>query len=100
MLELDFVGEQPRAGRGDRNLERDAAMSRALVDQTLAHDDDVGDIDRRFVQLEATGLDVEAIWEWGVVERLSTALLAIEIDLQPEGSQLLAAAERLAGATP
>jgi streptomycin 6-kinase len=43
-----------------------------------------------------TGLDVDAIWDWGVVERLSTALLAIEIDLQPEGDQLLALAERLA----
>jgi streptomycin 6-kinase len=42
-----------------------------------------------------TGCDETAIWEWGVVERLSTALLAIEIDLQPVGDEMLAAAERV-----
>jgi streptomycin 6-kinase len=41
-----------------------------------------------------TGLDETAIWEWGVVERVSTGLVASEIDLQPEGRQMLAAAER------
>lgn len=41
-----------------------------------------------------TGCDETAIWEWGVVERLSTALLATEVDLQPAGDQMLAAAER------
>jgi streptomycin 6-kinase len=41
-----------------------------------------------------SGLDETAIWEWGVVERVSTGLVASEIDLQPEGRQMLAAAER------
>jgi streptomycin 6-kinase len=40
-----------------------------------------------------TGLDPEAIWEWGIVERVSTGLLLTEIDLQPVGGQMLAAAE-------
>jgi streptomycin 6-kinase len=43
------------------------------------------------------GLDATAIWEWGVVERVSTGLLATQIDLQPLGSQMLAVADRLAG---
>jgi streptomycin 6-kinase len=43
------------------------------------------------------GLDTEAIWEWGVVERVSTGLLATRIGLQPVGRQMLAAADHLAG---
>lgn len=44
-----------------------------------------------------TGCDVTAIVEWGVVERVSTGLLAMRIDLQPVGRQMLEMAERIAG---
>jgi streptomycin 6-kinase len=43
-----------------------------------------------------TGLDEEAIWEWGVVERVSTGLAATAIGLQPVGAQMLAVADRVA----
>lgn len=43
-----------------------------------------------------TGLDVVSIWEWGVVERVSTGLLCAQIGLQPVGSQMLLAAEHVA----
>jgi streptomycin 6-kinase len=43
-----------------------------------------------------TGLDANAIWEWGVVERVSTGLLCTEIDLQPVGQQMLAVADHVA----
>jgi streptomycin 6-kinase len=43
-----------------------------------------------------TGLDAAAIWEWGVIERVSTGLLCTSIGLQPVGSQMLATAERIA----
>lgn len=43
-----------------------------------------------------TGLDESATWEWGVVERVSTGLLATKIDLQPVGRHMLDAADRLA----
>lgn len=43
-----------------------------------------------------TGTDARAIWEWGVVERVTTGLIATSIGLEPVGSQMLAAAERLA----
>ena len=43
------------------------------------------------------GLDVAAIWEWGVVERVSTGLLCAQIGLQPVGRQMLAVADQLAG---
>jgi streptomycin 6-kinase len=43
-----------------------------------------------------TGLDAEAIWEWGVVERVSTGLLATQIGLQPVAGLMLQAAELVA----
>ncbi len=43
-----------------------------------------------------SGLDVTAIWEWGVAERVSTGLLCTRVDLQPVGRQMLAAADFVA----
>ena len=45
---------------------------------------------------QRSGLDVTAIWEWGVVERISTGLLCTKIGLQPIGQQMLDTAERVA----
>lgn len=44
-----------------------------------------------------TGLDPVATWEWGVVERVKTALLCTQIHLQPLGRDTLRAAEAVAG---
>jgi streptomycin 6-kinase len=43
-----------------------------------------------------TGLDATAIWEWGVVERVSTGLLGTQVGLQPVARQMLAVADRVA----
>jgi len=43
-----------------------------------------------------TGCDPTAIWEWGVIERVSTGLLATAIGLQPVKTQMLAAADAIA----
>jgi streptomycin 6-kinase len=43
-----------------------------------------------------TGLDAEAVWEWGVVERVSTGLVSTEIGLQPWGRAMLHAADVIA----
>jgi streptomycin 6-kinase len=43
-----------------------------------------------------TGLDPTAIWEWGVVERVSTGLLGTKVGLQPVARQMLDAADRVA----
>jgi streptomycin 6-kinase len=43
-----------------------------------------------------TGLDATAVWEWGVVERVSTGLLATRIDLQPAGREMLTVADHVA----
>jgi streptomycin 6-kinase len=41
-------------------------------------------------------LDATAIWEWGVIERVSTGLLATQVGLQPLGDQMLRVAEFVA----
>jgi len=43
-----------------------------------------------------TGLDADAIWEWGVVERVSTGLLGTKVGLQPVATEMLRAAEFIA----
>jgi streptomycin 6-kinase len=45
---------------------------------------------------ERTHLDVTAIWEWGVIERVSTGLLCTKIGLQPVGSEMLRASDWVA----
>ena len=45
---------------------------------------------------DRTGLDATSIWEWGVVERVSTGLLGTKVGLQPVARQMLAVADRLA----
>jgi streptomycin 6-kinase len=42
-------------------------------------------------------LDAETIWEWGVVERVSTGLWCTQIGLQPVGREMLTTADRIAG---
>ena len=42
------------------------------------------------------GLDERAVWEWGVVERVSTGLLGTNVGLQPVARQMLAVADRIA----
>ncbi|MEV8321040.1 aminoglycoside phosphotransferase family protein [Streptomyces sp. NPDC059900] len=44
-----------------------------------------------------TGLDPVATWEWGVIERVKTALLCTQIHLQPLGRDTLRTAEAVAG---
>ena len=45
------------------------------------------------------GLDATAIWEWGVVERVSTGLLCTSIGLQPVGREMLATADHVSRPT-
>ncbi len=44
----------------------------------------------------ATALDEEAIWEWGVVERVTTGLLGTRIGMQPVARRMLQVADQLA----
>jgi streptomycin 6-kinase len=60
--------------------------------QLLQHDPQ----DRARWLATRTGLDPIAIWEWGVVERVSTGLLGTLVGLQPVARQMLAASDRVA----
>lgn len=63
----------------------------------LLIDIEAGDPRRRARRLaDRTGTDVTAIWDWGLAERLATGLACARIGLQPVGSQMLEAADRLA----
>lgn len=42
-----------------------------------------------------TGREAGRIWDWGVVERVSTGLIATAVGLQPVGRQMLAAADTI-----
>ncbi|MEQ1703412.1 MAG: aminoglycoside phosphotransferase family protein, partial [Ilumatobacteraceae bacterium] len=56
-------------------------------------------IERAELLASWTDLDATAIWEWGVVERVSTGLLCVQIGLQPVGDAMLQAAALIAGST-
>ena len=45
---------------------------------------------------DRTGTDPTAVWEWGVVERVSTGLMAWSIGMDSLGREMLAAADRIA----
>jgi streptomycin 6-kinase len=90
-------------GRGGFKLvDPDGLLAEAEYDMgTLMRGDPLelvqGDpFDRAHWLAKRTGLDATAIWEWGVVERVSSGLFSVSIDLQPFARQLLEAADRVA----
>lgn len=50
-------------------------------------------LDRALWLAARTGLDAASIWDWGVVERVSTGLLGTKVGMQPVARQMLAAAD-------
>lgn len=91
-----------QAGDGFKLVDPDGLRAEAEYDLGILMREDpvellAGDPRDRARRLAAvTGLDAEAIWEWGVVERVSTGLLCTQIGLQPVGEQMLAAADAVA----
>lgn len=91
------------AGDGFKLVDPDGLLAEAEYDMgILMREDPVdlldGDPHERSRWLAArTGLDATAVWEWGVVERVSTGLLCTKVDLQPVGRDMLAAADRVSG---
>jgi streptomycin 6-kinase len=53
--------------------------------------------DRARMLAGRTGTDVQAIWEWGLADRVATGLALTAIGLQPVAAEMLAAADRIAG---
>ncbi len=91
-----------RADRGFKLVDPDGLVAEPEYDLgVLMREDPLelleGDPRERAERLAGwCGLDAEAVWEWGVVERVSTGLVATRIGLQPIGSQMLSAADQLA----
>lgn len=91
-----------RSGTGFKLVDPDGLLAEPEYDLgVLMREDPVellqGDPwDRARLLAARTGLDPLAIWQWGVVERVSTGLMATEIGLEPVGREMLAAADAIA----
>ena len=84
---------------GFKLVDPDGLLAEAEYDLGIIMREDPleGDLHERARRLaNRTGLDVIAIWEWGVVERVSTGLLGTRVGLQPIAGHMLAAADQLA----
>jgi streptomycin 6-kinase len=84
-----------------RLVDPDGLVAEAEYDMGIVMREDPLDLlsgdprDRAAWLAHRTGLRAVAIWEWGVVERVSTGLLGTRIGMQPVAGQMLAAAERI-----
>jgi streptomycin 6-kinase len=86
-------------GEGFRLVDPDGLLAEAEYDLgVIMREDPLLDEPRHRAHALAlrTGLDMTAIWEWGVVERISTGLLCVQVGLEPVGRQMLAVADALA----
>ena len=84
---------------GFKLVDPDGLLAEAEYDLGIIMREDPldGDLEERARRLAArTRLDATAIWEWGVVERVSTGLLGTRVGLQPIAGQMLAVADQLA----
>jgi streptomycin 6-kinase len=87
------------AADGFKLVDPDGLLAEAEYDLGIIMREDPldGDLRERARWLAArTGLDADAIWEWGIVERVSTGLLGTRVGLQPIARQMLAVADQLA----
>jgi streptomycin 6-kinase len=91
-----------RAGDSFKLVDPDGLLAEAEYDMGILMREDPeellqGDPRGRARKLAARcGLDATAIWEWGVVERVSTGLSGTQVGLQPVARQMLAAADQVA----
>jgi streptomycin 6-kinase len=86
------------AADGFKLVDPDGLLAEAEYDLGIIMREDPldGDLHERAHWLaDRTGLDADAIWEWGIVERVSTGLLGTRVGLQPIADQMLAVADQL-----
>lgn len=87
---------------GCRLVDPDGLLAEAEYDMGIVMREDPVELlegdprDRARWLAERSGLDAAAIWEWGVVERVSTGLVCAQVGLHPSGRQMLAAADAVA----
>jgi streptomycin 6-kinase len=90
------------ANGGFKLVDPDGLLAEAEYDMGILMREDPlelldGDPHERARWLAArTNLDATAIWEWGVVERVSTGLLCTKVGLEPVGRDMLRAADHVA----
>jgi streptomycin 6-kinase len=91
-----------QSGDGFKLVDRDGLLAEAEYDLAVLMREDPlellqGDPKERSRWLaKRCRLDATAIWEWGVVERVSTGLLLSQVGLQPVGREMLAVADHVA----
>jgi streptomycin 6-kinase len=91
-----------QSGSGFKLVDPDGLIAEAEYDLGIIMREDPIELregdprDRAHWLAARTGLDATAIWEWGVVERVSTGLLCAQVDLQPLGREMLATADHVA----
>jgi len=91
-----------QAAAGYKLVDPDGLLAEAEYDMGIVMREDPLELlegdpwDRAHWLAHRTGLDATAIWEWGVVERVSTGLLGLRIGLEPVASQMLEVADRIA----
>jgi len=91
-----------RANDGFKLVDPDGLLAEAEYDLGILMREDpfellTGDPHERSRWLaRRCNLDATAIWEWGVVERVSTGLLCTQVGLQPAGRDMMIAAEHIA----
>jgi streptomycin 6-kinase len=91
-----------QAGAGFKLVDPDGLLAEPEYDLGILMREDPDELlagnpfDRARYLAARTDLDAGAIWEWGVVERVSTGLLSVQIGLQPVGGEMLAAADAVA----
>jgi streptomycin 6-kinase len=86
------------AGDGFKLVDPDGLLAEPEYDLGIVMREDPleGDLRERAAWLaQRTALDEAAIWEWGVVERVSTGLLGTRVGMQPVARQMLEAADRV-----
>jgi streptomycin 6-kinase len=94
------------AGAGFKLVDPDGLLAEAAYDIGILMreaTDDLAEADpmqRAQWLAHRTRINVDAIWEWGAVQRLSSGLLCLQLDLQPAARNMLAVAERVAFAAP
>ena len=95
-----------QSGKGFKLVDPDGLQAEAEFDLgTLMREDPLeliaGDpYARARLLARRTGLDANAIWEWGVVQRVTDGLMSATIDAQPNARRKLEAATLIAKEYP
>jgi streptomycin 6-kinase len=90
-----------RAGDGFKLVDPDGYVAEPECDLgvLLREDPAEGDLRERCAWLAGrTGTDPQAIWEWGLLDRVATGLTLTVAGLQPVAVEMLAAADEIASA--